>query len=192
MDPAVTAIIGGAVGSVLTGLVRALGVPSEVRRHDAAVRDRDDILATWIADRDYALKRECKALRDKANLQPPPAPGLDQYGNDPHGDWTSLAERLDRSIADARGAALHQYRDENRRARLDMATMLAAEGWPHGIWRRVRKQPVPPLTAPTKATRLLDGWRKPSGTNPDRQTYPDDATQRTLDDALGSMPVTGP
>jgi hypothetical protein len=73
-----------------------------------------------------------------------------------------------------------------------VATILAAEGWPHAAWRKLRRQPVPPVTAPDRAARLLDGWRKSSAMNPERPTYPDDATKRTLDDALDSMPVTGP
>jgi hypothetical protein len=50
---------------------------------------------------------------------------------------------------------------------------------------------VPQLRTPGKATPLLDGWRMPSGVASGRWTYPD-ATKRTLEDAINSMPVTGP
>ena len=192
MDPGVAGIIGGAVGVVLTGLVRALGIPSEVRRHDAAIRDRDDMLATWIADRDYALKRECASIRGGFGSKSRPSPGIDGYGNDPAADWLHEAQEVDVAVSDARGKALHEYRDREREARLDVATVLAAEGWPHSAWRWLRRQPVPPVATPDKAAPLLDGWRKSSGMNPERWTATEDATKRTLGDALGSMPVTGP
>jgi hypothetical protein len=206
MDPGVAGIIGGAVGVVLTGLVRALGIPSEVRRHDATIRDRDDMLATWVADRDYALKRTCKAIRarlpqgaEDVDLAPSVDVDVDPTFRDAIDALEVVSEQMqasrareaDAAIADARGQALHEYRDEARRARLDVATILAAEGWPHAGWRKLRRQPVPALMTPGKATPLLDGWRKPSSMA-DKHTYPEDATKRTLDDSLGSMPVTGP
>ena len=39
---------------------------------------------------------------------------------------------------------------------------------------------------------ILTAWRKPSSISGERNTFPDDATKRTLDDAIASMPVTGP
>jgi hypothetical protein len=93
-DPGVAGIIGGAVGSVLTGLVRALGVPSEVREHDAAIRDRDDQLASWVADRDYDLKRECAGVRDPLPDPPPPDAPFDSFALPLAGVGTPTADQV--------------------------------------------------------------------------------------------------
>ncbi|HUR87042.1 MAG TPA: hypothetical protein VMY78_17055 [Solirubrobacteraceae bacterium] len=73
-----------------------------------------------------------------------------------------VASAADRSIAAARGLALHEYRDESRRARLDLARTIAAEAWPHRLYRKVRRRPVPLLATPARAAPVLDAWRKQS------------------------------
>jgi hypothetical protein len=42
-----------------------------------------------------------------------------------------------------------------------------------------------------RAAPILDAWRKPTAMHPERWTYPNDATQRTLEDTIATMPVTG-
>jgi hypothetical protein len=208
MDAGVVAIIGGAAGSVLSGLVRALGVPSEVRFHDASVADRDDQLATWVADRDYALKRVCEAHRrtvrtpNRQDVALQAASALVQSGGELTSEQTleqmeramyvKQASDADQAIAQARRIALHEYRDEARRARLNVATILASEGWPHRWWRKLSSSLGPGLTTPERAKPVLDSWRSPSGMNPEKQTWPDDATKRTLEDALSSINALGP
>ena len=186
-----TAILGGSVGFLLGAFGRSLGIPSDCRGHDAAVSDRDEALATWIADRDYLLRRECKGLRDSAPTAPPAADPAGVYGQDQE-RFERAMEKLDRKIADAKSQALHEYRDEARRARLDVANVIANEGWAHRAWRRLARQPVPALQTPDAARPVLEAWRKPSSMSGGRPTWPDDATKRTLDDAIESMPVTGP
>lgn len=107
-------------------------------------------------------------------------------------NYATKAREADAAIADARGRALHEYRDEARRARLAIATTVAGEGWPHAAWRQLRRQPVPTLNTPGKAAPVLDAWRRPTGMAAEKNTWPDDATRRTLDDALGSITATGP
>ena len=177
MSSVLTAILGGAIGFLLGALARALGIPGGVRAHNAAVRDRDDQLATWTADRDYVPKRECKASRERFQTLA--------------GANSEDAKSTDRYIADLKASAIHEWRDAARLARLDVATILAAEGWAHRVYRRLTKRPPPILTTPEKATPVLDGWRGPSSLAVEH-TYPDDATKRTLDDAINTMPATGP
>jgi hypothetical protein len=71
------------------------------------------MLATWIADRDYELKRESAALRAAAALGNPPDPGIDLYGDDSRAQWDARTRALDRAVADARGLAIHEYRDRS-------------------------------------------------------------------------------
>jgi hypothetical protein len=181
------AIIGGAIGVVITALARALGVPSEVRSHDAAIADRDDQLATWVADRNYVLGKVSTGIRDRPTTPPPdvhPATGH-QFVTTPH--------QMDVAIASERGTALHEYRDEERRAKLDRAQILATEGWGHRLWRKLTSNPAPELHTPEKATLVLDSWRTQSSMSAEhRPVWPDDATKRTLDDAIKNVRALGP
>ena len=126
MSSILTAILGGAIGFLLGALARALGIPGEVRAHDATIADRDEALATWVADRDHALRRECIKLRK----------ALPEVGSMEHHIHHHAAADTDEAIADAKAQAIHTYRDEARRARLDVATTLTAEGWAHMLYRR--------------------------------------------------------
>lgn len=181
MSSVLTAILGGSTAVLLGALARSLGIPSDVRAHDVAIADRDDQLATWTADRDYELRQECERLRLDGNPQPVFEPAVG-----------TREERLDQAIAERRGLALHQWRDEARSTGLDVANILAAEGWPHRAYRKLTKKATPTLTTPERATPLLDAWRKPSAISSGAMTRPNDATKRTLDDAIATMPVTGP
>jgi len=167
MADLLSATLGGSVAFTLAALAQALAVPNEVRLHNADAADRDDSLSTWVADRHYALQREMDAIRAQARASPKLM------------DLTAL----DAGLAAAKGRVLHEYRDEERRARLDLARIRAGEGWMDRVWRRVRRKPFPTLTTPEKAVPVLEQWRAPS-----RETeHPadvEDATTRTLDEAL--------
>jgi len=177
-----SAIIGGAIGVVISALARALGIPTEIRTHDAAIADRDDALATWVADRNYLLGRESTAIRKR-----------DPYQGTTDSARNAELHELDLRIADLRGAALHEYRDEERRAGLDRATILATEGWGHRLSRKLASNPARQLHTPEKATPVLDSWRKQSSMSTDeRPVWPDDATKRTLDDAIKNVRALGP
>lgn len=178
MSSLLVAALGGSIGYLLGASARALGIPSDVRTHDAAVADRDDQLGTWAADRDVVLRRECLALRE---VLPP------EYG-DPSSPYHDAARRKDNEIAYAKAAALHAWRDEARRAHLDVESILSSEGWLHRVYRRMARRPRPGLLTLSRAEPLLDAWRKPSSLAGDRLTYPDDATKRTLEDAISTMP----
>jgi hypothetical protein len=152
-----------------------------VRAHDAAIADRDEQLATWIADRSYQLQAECEGLRFAVDPRPKYKPA----------DGRNREENLDKAIVERREEALQQWRDEERRARLDIATILAAEGWPHRLFRRLTRRAAPTLATPERGRWLLEAWRKPS-VESGAAIRPVDATKRTLEDAIQSMPATGP
>ena len=100
--------------------------------------------------------------------------------------------QADRAIAEAKSRALHEWRDESARADEYAAEILAAEGWAHRLYRRAARKPAPAMVGRKRAEPILTAWRKPSSISGERNTFPDDATKRTLDDAIASMPVTGP
>lgn len=185
MADLLTAVLGGSLVFALTTTARAAGIPGDVRTHDAAIRVRDDQLATWIADRNYAL--ECERRRLVLRLGAPPAADMDIKA------WNLEANATDQDIADARARALHEYRDEERRAAIDVARIVADEGWPHRWYRKLRRRPVAALTAPARALPVLDSWREPSGVSvSEPPVSPIDATKRTLEDAIGSVGRTLP
>jgi hypothetical protein len=166
--------------------------------HDAAIRERDEQLATWVADCDYALGRECTALRqplggDDAKVQP-----LEPGADDSYGDWhdsEKLATKQDCAIADARALALHEYRDQERLTKIDRLQVLASEGWAHRAYRKLplfRHHPIPVLTTPDRAVPVLNAWRKQSSMSSSRPTWPDDATKRTLEHAIANVRTLGP
>jgi len=192
----ITAILGGAVGVVITALARGLGIPSDVRTHDAAIADQDGALATWIADRNYSLGKESKAIRDGINPDPGESAADGTSGAAIHAvavaTYNDQARKADIAIAALRGAALHEYRDQERRVRLERASILAGEGWAHRLWRRAAGDPAPGLEAPRKATPVLDSWRKQSQMSGERPVWPEDATKRTLDDAIAGVSALGP
>jgi hypothetical protein len=190
-----TALVGGAVGVIITALARALGIPTDVRAHNAAIRDRDDALATWVADRNYALEQRSRAIRADVDPNPGQRPKdgtvEDTFQAVAVATFNSQAHTADLAIAAERTAALHEYRDEERRASLDRAMTLTGEGWPHRLWRTVSRNQAPELETPAKAAPVLDAWRKPSQMSGERPVLPEDATKRTLDDALAAVRSTG-
>ncbi|MCA1679462.1 MAG: hypothetical protein LC777_11170, partial [Actinobacteria bacterium] len=99
----------------------------------------------------------------------------------------------DQAVADARSIAIHQYRDQERTAQQDVARILADEGWAHRWYRTLRRQPVPPLTTPARAKPVIDAWAKQSSESSDeRPVWPDDARNRTLEEAIASIRPLGP
>jgi hypothetical protein len=74
----------------------------------------------------------------------------------------------------------------------DVAPILAADGWAHGVWQRLTNVTVPPLTTPGRGGLVLDEWRtSPSLAGSDTHVA-DAATKRTLADAVATMSAAGP
>jgi hypothetical protein len=187
MGSLLTAALGGSLVATLTATARAAGIPGDVRTHDLAIRTRDDQLATWVADRDYALGCECTDLRSRLG----PCPAVLNDGAGGVSDWPYRLHRTDEAIAAARGLAIHEYRDQERLANIDVGQVIAGEGWPHRLYRRLRRRRVPQLVTPDRAVPVLNAWRKQSSMS-ERPVWPVDATQRTLDDAINGVRSLGP
>lgn len=195
MSAFLVAVVGGSVGALLLALGRGASIPIETRTHDEAVAERDEQLGTWIADTNYELLRASTAIRDKALQQKPDddADPDDVYTRQDQVFWNTAARAADEEIVELRRLALHAYRDEERRAKQDRARILAVEGWAHGAYRRFRRHPIPALTTPERASVVLDWWRQQSNlSTADKPLWPDDATKRTLEDAIARVRGNGP
>ena len=109
--------------------------------HDQFVDERDEDLSSWVADRSLALRRELAAKTEELNKR-------NLFRSSTHGEVLArLKER-----------ALHEYRDQERQARRDIAVVRQREDWKHRFWRS-RGQPSPELTAPARAQWILRAWR---------------------------------
>jgi hypothetical protein len=183
MSDLLIAVVGGSVGVLIPTAVRGLTIPADVRLNDEAIRDRDEQLGTWVADRHVKLSKDCKALRAIGDPGTTPQEKADAMR---FTGYAHTPAHLNDVIADVRAQALHEYRDEERRAKIDRARALASEGWAHRALRRLSNAPAPALKSPVRATPLLDLWRKPSGLGGGAMVTPDDATQRTLDAVLNA------
>jgi hypothetical protein len=171
------ALIGGAIGSVLTALfglgARMLGARREVAAHDRFVSERDEDLASWVSDRSLALTREIetqvKALAAR-------------------GAFTSGETNY--SIALLKERALHEYRDQERQAERDVALIRDTETWMHTRWRSRDGLPFPELGTPEAAEPVLGAWRS-SVTRYDGPTEVVDPARRTLEATVQELQSTG-
>jgi hypothetical protein len=143
MDPLLTALLGGSIGSIITLIgTLTIGIPAEVRHHDRLATEYDEDLAQWVSDECVRLEREL-------------AKHMNSAGNQLY-SGAYLA-----GIAGLKEEALHLYRDQERAAERRRAALLDDEGWRHRTyrWWIVRDQ-LPELTTPAKAAPILDGWRE--------------------------------
>jgi hypothetical protein len=129
----------GALAVATVGPLFAAGL--EVRRHDQRVRERDDDLEGWLVSRHRQFQQRLNELRQQQN-----AAGV------LHGGAPAQARTATATIA------LYEYREALRQARADRARILADEAWSHRVTRWLRRRPLPELTTPERATRLLDHW----------------------------------
>jgi len=140
------ALAGGAVGSLVTATLavsgRLLAARREIDATDRFVQDRDEDLASWIADRSLALERELAETTEELNKQ-------NLFYSGAHG--VALARLKER--------ALHEYRDQERQAQRDVALARGRETWMHRFWRRRRGQALRALATSAEAQPLLDAWR---------------------------------
>jgi hypothetical protein len=172
------AIVGGAIGSVVTVAI-ALGAQflrarDEIVSHDRLVADRDEDLASWVSDRSLALRRELTARTERLNKR------RLFYSNTRGQDLALLKEQ-----------ALHEYRDQERQARRDVALVEQAETWAHRWWRRRRHRDFPKLTAPARAEKVLEVWRSSVTSHGAAPVEVVDPTRRTLDDTQSELDAGG-
>jgi hypothetical protein len=165
------AILGGAVGSVVTASIawsgRFFRAHGEVEAHDRFVAERDEDLASWVSDRSLSLWRELNAMTEEMNKK-------NLFYSGAHGLAISLLKVR----------APQQYRDQERRVRRDVALVEQAEGTRHRFWRKWRNDPFPQLTTPARGERVIDEWRAPVRRHGKTPIKVVDITKRGLDEAL--------
>ena len=142
----------------------------EIDVTDRFVADRDEDLASWVADRSVALERELAAKTEELNKE-------NLFYSGTHGTVLALIKER----------ALHEYRDQERQAERDVALAHERETWLHAFWRRLRGRPFPKLTAPQRAQPVLDAWRSPVVRHGDSPIEVVDPTRRTLRDATQAV-----
>jgi hypothetical protein len=178
MSDLAIALIGGAIGSVatagLTQLGRARVAWHDVALHDLEAAERNAQVVVWVDDRTRQLVIDMSAVSDDAASREIFRSGI-------HGGNLKLAKEQ----------ALHEYRDEEWRARLDLFQLRARESSWHAVWRQVRRRPSPSLTARAVVEPFLNRWREPvtrhesSGAEGAKIR---DRTTRTTADALAELP----
>ena len=148
MSDLAIALIGGAIGSVatagLTQLGRARVAWHDVALHDLEAAERNAQLIVWVDDRTRQLVIDMSGVT-----------------NDCAGRELSRSSIQGGGLQLAKEQALHEYRDEEWRARLDLFQLRAREGSWHALWRRVRRRPAPSLTARAEVEPFLERWREP-------------------------------
>jgi len=153
------AVVGGVAGTVLTWMVLAVAklvaAPKQIAANERAVWEYDQDLATWIVDRDHALRRQLAGERGK----------LAARGAIQSGDY---AFRLGL----VKEQALHEWRDEERRTQRDVARIRDSEGWQHRIVRRFSRLPNPSLSTSAYVGPILRNWRAPIPPGGDRSAEP--------------------
>ena len=165
------ALGGGAIGSVLTAALaaggRLFGARHEIDAHDRFVRDRDEDLASWVADRSLALERQLAEKTEELNKD-------NIFYGGPHG--VALARLKER--------ALHEYRDQERQAQRDVALAGEQEIWMHSFWRRRDGRPFPGLENLERALPVLDAWRSSVTRHGDSPIEVVDPTRKGLREAV--------
>lgn len=177
MADVLVALGAGAIGSLITlgatGVGKFLAARTEVLIHDDDARERNEQLVIWVDDETQKLVRQLASIQEEFNAR------------------NLLTSSLhDQARVQAKADALHRYRDEESRARLDVAALRAREGYSHRFWRKHLDSPAPRLTADEKVQPFLDRWRRAikSSMQDSPDITPLDRTTRTLDDALEQLP----
>lgn len=164
MEALLLGVLGGAALALVQWVVR---IPGQVRTHDRLIAERDEDLATWVADTHFALTERQSEILDELAAK----------------NLLYSGQRLF-SQARAKEAVLHAYRDQERQARRFVAELAGREELPHKGWRLVRHRRFPTLAAPDTSEPVLDFWRRAESYEGSPIREVDDPTQRTLDAAV--------
>lgn len=174
MSDFLTALAGGAIGSVLTAafgqFARSRVAWSEIDLHDNEAVERNAQLLAWIDDRTLQLAREMKDITEEFSAR-------GAFHSSLHAN----------ALADAKAQALHEYRGEEWRTRIPLASLRTTEGFWHHLWRIMRRRPSPSLTASADVEPFLKVWRDPVTRHGDPPATPVDRTTRTTDQALADL-----
>ncbi len=175
-DELLIGLAGGAVGAVLAALfavaARAWLAWGEITLHDEEAAEENARLLGWVDDRTRLLVREMNRRTTELAAQ-------GQLYSGAHGS----------SVAAAKEAALHEFRDRCAQAEIDLARIRAREGAWRSWWRFWRRRPAPRLTEETLQTaeEFLERWREPV-TRHGGEIQVFDRTRRTTADALAELP----
>lgn len=171
-------LAGGAIGAVLAAAFaqagRAWTAFGEVTLHDEEAAERNRRLVTWADDRTRVVIIE-----------------MDRRTQDLSGRGLLYSGIHGAAVAEAKADALHEYRDQEEQAKIDLARLRAKEAAWHFVWRRLRGRPAPSLTAREQVEPFLERWREPvtrHGSGAGDSVTPLDRTTRTRDDALAELP----
>jgi hypothetical protein len=90
--------------------------------------------------------------------------------------------------------ALHQWRDQERQARSEVAAIYDTEGILHSLWRHVAGNTRKSLATPQAAETVLGAWRAPPTSPGDSKRGTtgapiDDPTARTLERVVRDAPA---
>src|SRR5947209_6588940 len=123
MSGVLVALVAGASGAVITlcaaEFAKFRAARDEVRIHDNDARERNEQLVIWVDDETQNLVLRLAAIRQEFNSR-------EGLASSPH----------DSARVQAKAHALHRYRDQASRARLDIAALRAQEGHWHRFWRK--------------------------------------------------------
>jgi hypothetical protein len=162
MSQLVTAIAGGAVGSIFTVAIRYAAVPSEVRHNDRQIIDIDRDLDRFAADEYARLRNELPKLLGGQRLE----------------RFTATSDRskgLAREMSLAISWSMQLYRDHENAQLTIYRELMASEKWLHWVYRQLdpRHKPIAKLTTPERATVFLDRWRTLTVSSGEKLHMPD-------------------
>lgn len=165
------ALIDGILGGLAVAAVGVLvKIPSDIRRHDRLIAERNDDLALWLADEHQAFGWERRRIMNDLSAR-----GALRSG-----------ERL-YELALQKERALHQYRDQERQTRRFVAELEERETIAHAVFRVLLRRRFPELGTPRVARPLLDSWRAPEGYEGSPVRQIDDPTERSLRGVLDEL-----
>lgn len=179
MSDLAIALVGGAVGTALAAalglLGRAAAAWGTVTQHDLQAADLNRRLLAWVDDRTRLLVQQMEGTTNEMAARGAFHSGI--YGS---------------AQAEVKAKALHEYRDEEWRTRLQLEQLAAGEGGWHGFWRLLRRRGDGlELTAAEAIEPFLNRWREPitrHAAGPDDHVPIYDRTKRTPEDALRELP----
>lgn len=119
---------------------RGANVFRDIRRNNQSIRDRDEDLSTWIADDKKEARRETLRI---------------------YVAEARKTEGPDYSVSQIQGIknqVLHRYRDQLRQAERTVRNVELTEQMHHRLVRRLTRNPVPGLTAPSTQAQTIAEW----------------------------------
>jgi hypothetical protein len=143
----------------------------EVTLHDQVAHERNEQLVGFVVDETQELVEALKLIAEEFNSR---------------GELSSSS--CGAALAKRKSDALRRYRDQEWRARLDLAQLKAAERSWHFVFRRVRhSRNGLDLTARATVEPFLARWREPISRHGLEPVAVLDPTTRTTTDALVAL-----